>query len=79
MRCEARKEEVETRARPSEAVDLGEGKAKGEVKGDWVVPFHSNHEVTEEGMAQEAATILEIVEVNGNGDYDGWGCPVVTE
>ena len=32
VRCEAGKEEVETRARPSEAVDLGEGKAKGEVK-----------------------------------------------
>jgi hypothetical protein len=34
VRCEARKEEVETRARPSKAVDLGVGKANGEVKGE---------------------------------------------
>lgn len=46
--------------------------------GDWVVPFHRTHGLNEEVMAQEASTILEIVELEGGGNYDGWGCPVVT-
>ena len=47
--------------------------------GDWVLPFYSTHAVGEELMAKESAAILQIVEVDGGGDYDGWGCPVVTD
>lgn len=45
--------------------------------GDWLVHFTSEHGVSDAIMADECATILEIVEGELDGSYDGWGCPVV--
>jgi len=46
--------------------------------GDWMIHFTSEHALSDEIMAEECAAILEVVEAEHDGSYDGWGCPVVT-